>query len=382
MPGLSIPHDERRDGERCVRNVARTIQTLFGAIEVKRNWYKTPEDDSGRFPMDDVLRLIDGHTPALLGLICRCAARGAFVSAQDDFQALTGLNIDARQFQRLAFRVGTLAESFLRKEEEPGVEEPPRVYVEMDGTGAPLRHEELEGRRGKGPDGKAQTHEVKVAAIFTEHPQADQPPWRDMDSTSYVATDERCGPFGPMVRAEFKRRFAGQPETIALGDGASWIWECFRVQFPWAIQIVDFHHAGERLGALAELVHKRDSKEWKRLRRKWVTKLWNGKIDAMFTSVRQTVPRSKCKAAEKALDYFQTHRQRMRYDVFRQKGYFIGSGVVEAACRTVVGQRFKCSGMHWSQRGLKHLLSIRTALLSNRYTDFWNWHAETLPHAA
>jgi hypothetical protein len=382
MPGLRVPGDQRRKGERCVANVARTIHTLFGEIQVQRNWYKSMVADAGRFPLDDALHLIDGFTPALAGLVCRASARGAFVNAQQDFAAHTGLQVDARQFQRLAARVGPMAEKFLRCASQPGGDTPPRVYVQIDGTGAPLRHAELKGRRGKSADGKAQTHEIKVAALFTEHPRPGQPPWRDIESTTYVATDERCGPFGPMVRAEFRRRFAGQPETVALGDGAPWIWECFRVQFPWAVQIVDFHHAAERLGTLAELVYRRDSRDWKRLRRKWVTKLWNGKLHALFTSVRSALPKRKRKAGEKALDYFATHRQRMRYDLFREQGYFIGSGVVEAACKTLVCQRFKCSGMHWSQRGLKHLLAIRTALLSNRYNDFWNWHSNKFPLAA
>lgn len=382
MPGLHIPGDACRPGERCVRNVPRTIHTLFGGIEVERNWYKEPSAESGRFPLDDSLGLIDGHTPALAGLICRSAAREPFVNAQEDFKAFTGLDVDARQFQRLAMRVGPMAEDFLRTDVGTAPSNAKRVYVEIDGTGAPLRHVELAGRRGKGPDGKAQTHEIKVAALFTEQPRPGQPPWRDLDSTTYVATDERCGPFGPMVQAEFRRRFKGQPETVALGDGAAWIWECFRLYFPCAIQIVDFHHAAERLGTLAERVYRRDSKEWKRLRRKWVTKLWNGKLDALFASVHAALPSRQRKAGEKALEYFQTHRHRMRYDLFRKKGYFIGSGVVEAACKTLVCQRFKCSGMHWSQRGLKHLLSIRTALLSNRYHDFWNWHSTKLPLAA
>jgi hypothetical protein len=133
---------------------------------------------------------------------------------------------------------------------------------------------------------------------------------------------------------------------------------------------------------LAELVYPRDTKAWRRLRRKWVTKLWNGKIDALFTSVRAVVPKRKRKAGEKGLDYFQTHRERMHYDLFREKGYFIGSCMVEAACKTIVCQRFKCSGMHGSQRGLKYLLAIRTTLLSNRYDEFWNWHSSKLPMAA
>ena len=61
----------------------------------------------------------------------------------------------------------------------------------------------------------------------------------------------------------------------------------------------------------------------------------------------------------------------MRYRHFRDHGYFIGSGVVEAACKTIVAQRLKGSGMHWSERGLGHVLSIRTALLSRRYDEFW-----------
>ena len=382
MPGLRIPGDACRPGERRVGKVQRTIHTLFGEIAVERNWYKAADADSGRFPLDEALRLIDGYTPALAGLVCRSAAREPFVSAHEDFQAYTGLDVDARQFQRLAVRVGPLAEDFLRTDPQPAPTTVSRVYVELDGTGAPLRHSDLEGRRGKGPDGKAQTHEIKVAAIFTEQPRPGQPPWRDLGSTTYVATDERCGPFGPMVRAEFRRRFGGQPETVALGDGAPWIWECIRVNFPWAIQIVDFHHAAERLGTLAERIHRRDSREWKRLRRKWVNRLWNGKLDALFTSVRSALPRRHRKAGEKALEYFETHRQRMRYDWFREQGYFIGSGVVEAACKTIVCQRFKCSGMHWSQRGLKSLLSIRTALLSNRYHEFWNWLSSKLPSAA
>ena len=63
----------------------------------------------------------------------------------------------------------------------------------------------------------------------------------------------------------------------------------------------------------------------------------------------------------------------MDYAVYRAKGYFIGSGVVEAACKTVVGQRFKGSGMHWSQKGMKNLLAVRTTILSNRYKEFWTW---------
>lgn len=381
MPGLRVPGDERQKGERRVGGVERTIHTRFGDVAVTRNWYKAPREE-GRFPLDVALGLVDGYTPALASLIGRDAANQPFTHAGEEFTAHTGLVVDARQFQRLGWRIGENVEEFLRANHGPGTETPPRTYVQADGTGAPLRHKELKGRRWKGPNGEAHTHEIKVAALFTEHPCPGQDPWRDNGSTTYVATDERGGEFGPMVRAEYFRRFAGRPETIAIGDGAPWIWKTFWINFPWAIQIVDFHHAAEHVASLAELVHPRDSAAWRKLRRHWTAKLWNGKVESLIRSAQTAIPRSKAKQGRKALAYFITNMARMRYDHFREKGYFIGSGVVEAGCKTLIGQRFKCAGMHWSRQGLKHLLAIRTALLSNRYDQFWIWRSNKLKSAA
>ena len=373
-PGIRVAQDACRPGERKLSEVKRTVHTLFGSGELLRTWYKSPEG-KGRFPLDEALGLIDGHTPRLAGLICRAAARAPFRQAAQDFREYTGLDICARRFHRLALRVGTKVESFLRADQGRGKERPPRAYVLMDGTGAPLRKEELEGRRGKAPDGKAGTHEVKVAALFTQHPRPGEEPWRDLDSTTYVATDQRCGDFGGMVRSEFHRRFGNAPEVLVLGDGAEWINTIANNEFAGAVRIVDWHHAAEHVASMAELIHPRHSPPWHQQRRKWTGKLWNGNIDALARSVRRILPPGRIEQGEKALAYFLKNRKAMRYDEFRNQGYFIGSGVVEAACKTLVCQRFKASGMHWSQKGLKNLLAIRTALLSHRYEDFWTWRA-------
>ena len=376
-PGLKVCGDERRAGERKVGQVSRTLRTIFGDGSISRNWYKSPAGD-GRFPLDEVLGLVDGYTPLLAGLICQAAATLPFNRAASDFNAYTGLAIDGRQFHRLANRVGKDVAQFLRDKQAPAIETAPRVYVMMDGTGAPLRHDELQNRKGKGAAGQAQTHEVKVAAVFTQQPRAGAEPWRDLNSTTYVATDERCGEFGSMVRAEFLRRFQNVPETIALGDAAEWIGNAVRINFPQAIRIIDWHHAAEHVASMAEIVHPRDSEPWRKLRQKWTGKLWQGKVDALAAAVRTALPKDQTDHGEKALSYFSKNRDAMRYAVFREQGYFIGSGVVEAACKTLVGQRFKCSGMHWSQIGLKHLLAIRTTILSNRYDEFWDWRRNAM----
>jgi hypothetical protein len=382
LPGLRVPGDETQPGERRIPDQTRTAHTLFGDIPVVRNYYHRPADGSGRFPLDDALGLIDGYTPGLATLIGRCAAEHPFKRAEESFRAYTGLTVDARQFPRLAERIGPLAERFLRANLPSKEQTPPRVYVATDGTGAPLRHEELKGRKGRQADGTSQTHEIKVGAIFTQHPVVGEKPWRDLDSNTYVATTQRAEPFGQMMRAEFCRRFATPPsQVVFLADGAAWNWELQRIFFPMAIGIVDFYHAAEHVTQVLDLIKDRHTPAGRKCRKRWVKLLLRGRLDSFLSEARAAFPPDKREIGEKALDYFEKNRDRMRYRYFRDCGYFIGSGVVEAACKTIVAQRLKGSGMHWSECGLSHVLALRTAILSRRYEEFWRCH-QSLPAAA
>lgn len=377
LPGLSVPDDVSQPGERRVSNQKRSVHTLFGDIVVTRNYYHRPTDEGGRFPMDDALGLVDGYTPGLAALIGRCGAEHPFRQAQEAFRAYTGLDVDARQFPRLAKHLGPMAERFLRADIRSEEKTPPRVYVATDGTGAPLRHEELKGRKGRQPDGTAQTHEIKVGAIFTQHPVTGQKPWRDLDSTTYVATTQRAEPFGGMMLAEFRRRFAEPPpEVVYLADGAAWNWELQRINFPQAVAIVDFYHAAEHVAQVVDLTGDRHSLEGRKRRRRWTKLLLRGRLDQFLVEARAAFPPARREEREKELAYFERNRERMRYATFRARGYFIGSGVVEAACKTIVAQRLKGSGMHWSEKGLTHILALRTAILSRRYDQFWHHQKE------
>ena len=74
---------------------------------------------------------------------------------------------------------------------------------------------------------------------------------------------------------------------------------------------------------------------------------------------------------EEALGYFERNVKRMQYGSFRAKGYFIGSGVVEAGCKTVMGARCKQSGMFWSESGAENILALRCIHNSRRLEEFW-----------
>lgn len=232
------------------------------------------------------------------------------------------------------------------------------------------------GRRGKSPDGRARTREVKLGCLFTQTGLDERGrPVRDPGSSSYVATFETAERFGSLVYAEARRRGSHQADQlVVLGDGAPWIWNLAAEHFPGAIEVVDLYHAREHLHALGALVAPAlgaDGPGWLAER---LAELDRGDVEALLRATR-ALPLAEAMAAEveKALGYFETNRERMRYARFRALGLFVGSGAVEAGCRAVVAQRLKLSGMRWTVRGASAIVSLRCQEASGRWQEVWTW---------
>ncbi len=179
------------------------------------------------------------------------------------------------------------------------------------------------------------------------------------------------------MRAEALRHGIGKAKVIVfLGDGAVWIWKLARINFPTAICILDYYHACEHLTLLTQALYGEGSALAKKRYRQWRKALLKDKIDQIISQARAELPaRAQTRMlANKQIAYFERNKTRMLYQTFRQSGYFIGSGVVEAGCKTVVGQRLKLSGMLWSRKGASDLLTVRCALLSRWFENFWKHH--------
>ena len=265
------------------------------------------------------------------------------------------------------------------------------MYLGVDGTGVPMRKQEVEGRAGKQSDGQARTREVKLVVIWTaEDWDEDGLPVCDDGSVTYSAaidsaasrdTDAEPAVFTRRMRREAERRgFPDAPRRVVLGDGAKWIWRAATEMFPGAMQIVDFFHAAEKMWEVARALFPRDrgSREaWAEAR---CAELKAGNLDGLLATLR--AHGDHCEEAQKCVQYVETNRERMRYADFRAQGLQIGSGVVEAGCRTVAGARLKQSGMHWTKQGAEGILALRACILSGRYEDFWAWRTESQLTAA
>jgi hypothetical protein len=369
------------------------VQGIFGSFPLQRDYYYHEGKKQGHYPADAALGLEGVYTPALAKLVClEGADEPTYLKAERHLEQTGGIVVSARQIQRIVQRVGGGAQVWQERQAQPGPCDAPIMYVSADGTGVPMVTEELKGRRGKQADGTAKTRQVYLGCVFTQHRTDEKGhPVRDYQSTTYVSSFKSIDAFGPLLRQEAIRRGMGSAGLVVLLiDGAVGLENMGRKCFKDCLQIVDFFHAMEHAGHVLEALIGKSHPDYKKLLRRWAKRLLKDKVQALIKGARQQCAgQPQAAAVEQALGYFVRNVSRMQYGSFRAAGYFIGSGVVEAGCKTVIGGRCKQSGMFWSEPGAENILALRCIHSSSRLDDFWkyrlNQHAarnDALPLAA
>ncbi len=375
-------HYETEIGERHGGSHGKKVVTLFGETpEIKRPYYYNEDTHKGHYPFDDKLGLVGRYTPAVVDEMIRYAVNHPYEDAAREFSRNHGFKVSADTVREIVGLSRKDAQSFVENKgdnDKNDDEQPNIVCVMADGTGIPLRKKSLHGVKGK--NGHAKTREVKAGAIFTASKTAQNEPHRNLDTTTYIATTRRCEKFGKLLRTEFDRRFEKLPETVLyITDGAKWLHTIHQNQFPFAIEILDIFHAIEHLKPLMlGMGFKEGTKKWKQKHNYWKDRIKAGKIKSMLDSIWKKHRDKLGKDAMREYKYFRSNAKRMQYDVYRANGWFIGSGVIESGCKTVIAQRFKCSGMNWSPKGVNALLPLRTLHKSNRLEEFFRYRIRNL----
>ena len=361
----------------------KTFTSALGQLTLSRAYYHCVSCEAGFCPRDRALG-IEGASlsPAVTRMTGLCAALNSFKETGELLHELAGVEVDAKQVERVAEALGAeIADDERAHAEPPDAEVAPTLYLGMDGTGIPMRKEELAGRVGKQADGSAKTREVKLCTVWSaegKDPKTGAPE-RDEGSVSYSAAiesaaqrdvDDAPSVFAARVLREAKRRgFELAKRRVVLGDGAAWIWNLATEHFPEAIQIVDRFHVKQHLSNVGKSIYGATSdlaKQWAHERH---DELDEGDTDAVLAALRTHAPADE--EARKCVDYINDNRARMRYADFRAAGLCTSTGVVEAGCKVAVGTRLKRAGMHWTVRGANAIIALRCAKLSGRFEDFW-----------
>jgi len=376
---------QARPGQQHKGRQPLQVQGLFGSFELVRDYYYHAGKKEGHYPADAALGLEVAYTPALARLMClEGADETSYQKAEQHLEETGGIPVSGRQIQRVVQRVGTAAQAWQEREAQPGGSTAPILYVSADGTGVPMRKEELAGRAGKQEDGSAKTRMAYLGCVFTQHTTDEEGhPVRDYESTTYVSSFGSIEEFGPALRQDAIRRgLALALQVVLLIDGAEGLANMGRLCFSRAIQIVDFYHALGHAGkVLVALLGSKEHPDYQKRLGRWARRLLNDKVEQLIAQARQeSTGKAQAQAVEKELGYFVNNIDRMQYGTFRRQGFFIGSGVIEAGCKTVIGARCKQSGMFWGEPGAENVLALRCIHSSHRLGEFWKDRLNT--HAA
>ena len=316
-------------------------------------------------------------------MMARAGSRSTFKEGRDDLKIYAGIEVSAKDIERVSEGMGQQMELWASQERKEIMGDSqllrsektiPILYISYDGTGVPMIQEGLTGRKGKQADGSAKTREAKLGCVFTQTTTNVQGlPVRDPDATSFVGAIESAEDFGWRIYGEALRRGLSKAQrVVVLADGARWIKNLVQMHFPEATFIIDLYHARQHVSELCKILFVGNEKKIVQQRMRWWTDLDDGKVEKIIHQAQPYLPEDPDtkKRVEIEIHYLEKNAESMRYAEFRAQGLFVGSGVVEAGCKTLIGQRLKQSGMEWSVRGANAIISLRCILTSGRFEDY------------
>lgn len=369
---------------------AKILNTLLGKTKWRRSMFQCLHCGAIRFPGDEELDVVGtSRSPGVRRQTARLGAKESFAEVAKDLEELAGVQLSRKDAERVAEGIGedmeqrdALERQRIRFADPPPPETPKNIevlYIEYDGTGVPMTKDEVAGRKGKQKDGSAKTREAKLGCVFTQTAFDEKGrPVRDPASTTFTGAIETAPQFSERIYAEAVRRGLFQAKrVVVLSDGAEWIKGIAQTNFPMATHIIDLYHAREHLVRLCRLLFDRDLKRLNRHKDRWWDDLDNGRIEKMVEEAQTLLPKdqSAAKDTRREINYFDKNKNRMRYAKFKAEGLFVGSGVIEAGCKSIVGDRLKKSGMEWTVRGANAIIALRCAIASRRDEDYWEQRA-------
>lgn len=338
----------------------RQLLTLYGPLTLLRAYYYCRACKRGWCPLDARLGLDKDETSlGVRGLLGRLCAYMPDRTATREAELLTGVKIAPSTAQRLSRAIGE------------------RIALEWKQEEERLRTNRLPGPAGRvaclhgSMDGvfiyvDKKWTEVKLGVAY-------QLGENGVERAAYYATLAKSADFGRRWHTLVHKMGSGKcARWVVVADGAEWIWQEVGKYAPTTVQILDFYHAVEHLWMVARARFGEGSEAAQTWMRTQKERLLDDKVGEVIADLASWVPATAActEVREGKLNYLLRHKHRMLYRTFRQSGYHIGSGVVEAGCKATVQGRMKGAGMRWSSTGAEAMLHLRATWCTSQETDF------------
>jgi len=294
-------------------------------------------------------------------IICLLAQERVFEEAEEVLDTLLGIDISSKQIQRVSEYYGEKLEESEKNYQQGKVDVPlvvsqksnEPVYVTVDGSMVYTREEGWK--------------EIKVGRIYSEKSRVSvQEKRTEVMSSLYVCTLGNNKDFFKKLDSYVEP----YKHKVFIADGAKWIWNWAEDFYNGSVQILDFFHAVEKLGAYASLAYKDvvERKQWLEYQKQ---RLRADQVKEVLEDLKNTIAKTteSDKALKDVIRYYESNMDRMMYGTFIEKGYLIGSGAIESAHRNVIQQRLKLSGQRWSIKGAQRIANLRAYRKSKRWKE-------------
>jgi hypothetical protein len=383
---MTCPHCQ--EDARCKGFRERGVVGLLGPMQVERHYYHCPACHRGTFPWDARLGLQAADlTPAADEVVCLTGVQTSFdEAAAKVLRRLTGLRLSASTVERATEAAGARVDAAYAGGQTFGAAHPWAWHKDAEGKTVAYVAVDATGVGQQGPGGvAAEGRMAYVGMIYNPVPEEPAqwanpagavPAWQ----ARYLANLHPLAALGLPLRRHGAQVGMDRAERwIALSDGGAGLEDFFRVQFPRVEAVIlDFYHVTEYLGKLAKAWHPGQDGAAETWRQSWCTRLKAEGGGPVLAALRALDLRGRPAAARagyrEVVQYFENHVHRMDYPTYVAKGWQIGSGPVESACKTVVGQRLKGGGMRWGEEGANAVCNLRALFRSEpgQWEAFWS----------
>ena len=382
---------------KLVPRMPRRFVTIFGEIRIAGPAYAIREKQLVEYaPVDRRLSLPEGEFSYLFeSWAQRFCVKDAFGEAAVSLKELLGIGVSIRSLEAMNRRTSEFVEEFRLQQPAPDpLDESDLIVTLSDATGIPMRQRQGSAQMAylgacysidrfvRSVDQVLDETLRQETAKGRPRPQfkrlfADLS--RELPEAPGEETDGRIGVFTWLEQEISSRNPDGKKQVVCLMDGETRLWTCKQMLLPNSVvEILDIWHVIERLRDIAAQLHGAKTKAADAFTEKHLRALLEGRVGRVIGGLKQIVTKQKPKgelktAIESAITYYENNRDRMHYDAYLREGYPIASGVIEGACRHVVGDRLDRTGMRWCEAGALSMLQTRTTYLSDDWQAYQDY---------
>jgi hypothetical protein len=382
-----------------VRDRSCAYRSVFGRIVIKRSYYQSKGHD-GVFPLDEMLNLPDrGYSYLVQEIASKLSMNASYEKACEVFTDIFPVDLPIRSLERI---VGETCEDAAEYYEAKIPPNPPAeatvTVATLDKKGVVMRKPPSEDTRvctDPKKTGKKKMSTVISAYNIERHV-------RSADDVAGEINEEKPAPSKPKPQCKqvwgsltegpektvaflaerVKERFRAGNELVCILDGEPLLWRLVYRYFPAAFFVLDIFHVLEHIADVAHCFFKEKSPEAKKFVRQRLRMLLEGKAGRVIGGLKQILTKRKLTKSQRyrirqVIGYLERNKRHMRYDVCLKRGYPIGSGVIEGACRNLVNDRLELTGMRWSFPGAESVIRLRAVYINSDWKDFWRFRRKS-----